>query len=72
MVRNSGTNFLHNSIFFVEIFSTIQIETRYEDSDVEPLFNNLFEFFRDHYGEKDHPPQESMSALEGAILVDPP
>ena len=67
MVRNLGTNFVSPQfhVVFDEKFSTIQNDTRLEDSAVEPIFNDLFETCKDYYGEEGRPP-------EGAVQSDPP
>ena len=48
-----------------ETVSTIQNDTRLEDTTVEQIFNDLFETCKDYYGEEGRPP-------EGTVQSDPP
>ena len=73
MVWNLGTHFVSPQfhVDFDEKCSTIQNDTRLEDTTSGPIFNNLFKFCRDHYGEEDRPREGEKSAPEGAMAVDP-
>ena len=73
MVRNLSTNFVipQFHVVFDEMFSTIQDDTSIEDTEVEVILNDLFTNFSVFYDEYGHPPEETISAPEGAA-VDPP
>ena len=53
MVRNLATNYVSPQfhVVFDEKFSTIQNDTRLEDTTVESIFKDLFTDCRDHFGE---------------------
>ena len=74
MVGNLCTTFVSPNfhVVFDEKVSTIQNDTRLEDTVVEPIFNDLCESFRDHYGEEGRPPEGDKSAPEGVVSADPP
>ena len=51
-------------------FSTIQNDTRLEDTTVESIFKDFFTHCRDYFGEESRPPGVS-SVPEGATAVNP-
>ena len=74
LVQNLSTNYVSPQfhVVFDEKFSTIQNDTRLEDSTVESIFNDLFVTCRDFYGEEGRPPEKAVDTPEGASAVDPP
>ena len=74
MVWNLGTAFVSPKphVVFDGKISTIWNETRLEDTAVEPIFNDLFQSFRDHYGEEGRSPGGDKSDPEGAVPAVPP
>ena len=59
MVRNLGTNYVSPQfhVIFDAKFTTIQNDTRLEDSNIESFFNDIFVTCRDLYGEEGCPPE---------------
>ena len=74
MVRILATNFVRPQfhIVFDKKFSTIQNETRLEDTEVEAICNDLFTNFRGFYCEEVRPTEETISAPEGDYVEPPP
>ena len=74
MVKNLATNFVSPQfhVVFDEKFSTIQNNTRIEDTAIEAIFNDLFTDFHGFYGEEGRPPKETISAPEGGAVEHPP
>ena len=74
IVWNLGTTFVSPQfhVIFDENFSTIQNNTKLEDTAAEPIFNGLFESCWNHYVEEGRPPEGDKSAPEGAVPADPP
>ena len=73
MVRNLATNYVSPQfhVVFDEKFSTIQNDTRLEDTTVESIFKDLFTNCRDHFGEDGRPPDVTI-VPKGGTAVDPP
>ena len=57
MVRNLATNYVSPQfhVVFDENFSTIQPDTRLEDTTVESIFKDRFTDCRDYFGEEGRP-----------------
>ena len=74
MVQNLATNYVSPQFHVVydEKFSTIQNDTRLQDSTIEAIFEKLFTKCRDFYGEESRPPELPVAASEGATVEDPP
>ena len=72
MVINLATNFVSPQfhVVFDEKFSTVQNDTRLEDTAVEAIFNDILTNCRSFYGEEVSPPEETISSPEGST-VDP-
>ena len=73
MVRNLATNYVSPQfhVVFDEKFTTIQNDTRLEDTTIESIFKDLFTDCRDYFGEEGRPP-DGNSVPEGATALDPP
>ena len=56
---------------FDEKFSTIQNDTRLDDTTVESIFKDLFTDCRDHFGEDGRPPDTTI-VPKGGTFMDPP
>ena len=73
MVQNLVTNYVSPQfhVVFDEKFSTIQNDTRLEDTTVESIFKDLFTGWRKPLGEDGRPPGV-MIVPKGGTAMDPP